>query len=271
MEEKTKKVVSSGWLGPESSSDFPDKRRIGRAMIISIFIHSLVLVAILVVKNMPQAVTVLIQREEIKANIVFMKDFGPGGGGGGSPMPAPPKPLEIPKHKMPDSIPVVSPPVSELYPPVPTLSAPIETNSANILQMSGSNPISLGTYSGGGSGGGIGKGGGDGVGEGTGGGFGDGAYAIGNGVTEPVLIYQAKPGYSPDAMRARIQGAVLLEVIVMPDGTVGKIRIIKSLDTKYGLDDEAVKAAKKWLFQPGTRLGQKVPVIIQIEMSFRLH
>ncbi|KKT81247.1 MAG: TonB family protein [Candidatus Yanofskybacteria bacterium GW2011_GWA2_44_9] len=271
MEKMVKKVVSSGWLGSESNSDSPGKRMIGSAMVISMFVHSLLLAAILVVKSMPQAVTIPVQKEEIKTNIVFLNDPGSGGGGGGSPMPAPPKPTEIPKHKRIELVPIVALPISEAPPPVPVLNVSIEANSASILQMNGVSPISLGTYAGGGSGGGIGSGKGDGVGPGTGGGFGDGAYAPGNGVTEPVLIYQVQPSYNPDAMRARIQGVVLLEAIVMPDGRVGKVRVIKSLDTKYGLDEEAVKAAKKWLFQPGMRQGQKVPVVIQIEMSFRLH
>lgn len=271
MEEKTRGVVSSGWLGPESTSDPPNKRRIGRAMAVSLFIHGLVLATVLILRSMPQVETAPVPKEEIKANIIFLKDPGPGGGGGGSPAPAPPKPMEIPKHKTPDPVPVLAPPV--IKPPllIPVLNVTIETSAAQVLQMSGANSISLGTVVGGGSGGGIGKGKGDGVGEGIGGGFGDGAYASGNGVTDPVVIKQVKPAYTPEAMRSKITGDVLLEAIVMPDGTVGKIRVIKSLDTKYGLDEEAIKATKQWLFQPGTRLGQKVAVIIKIEMSFRLH
>jgi TonB family protein len=46
--------------------------------------------------------------------------------------------------------------------------------------------------------------------------------------------------------------------------------VTRSLDTTYGLDAEAVKAVKQWVFDPGTKDGKAVPVLVQIEMSFSL-
>ena len=71
-------------------------------------------------------------------------------------------------------------------------------------------------------------------------------------------------------MRAKIQGSVLCEAIVLPDGTVGEVRIIKSLDSVFGLDQEAIKAAKQFRFRPGMRLGQPVAVIVNIQLDFTL-
>ncbi len=71
-------------------------------------------------------------------------------------------------------------------------------------------------------------------------------------------------------MRAKMQGTVLLECVVLPDGTVGDTRIVKSLDQVFGLDEQAVKAAKKWRFVPGQRLGEPVPVLVTIELTFTL-
>ena len=71
-------------------------------------------------------------------------------------------------------------------------------------------------------------------------------------------------------MRARIQGLVTMEAVVMPDGSVGDIRVTRSLDQQFGLDKEAIKTVKQWRFRPGLRLGQPVPVLIVIEMSFTL-
>ena len=56
----------------------------------------------------------------------------------------------------------------------------------------------------------------------------------------------------------------------MPDGLVGDVRITKSLDRIFGLDEEALRAAKQWLFIPGTRFGQPVPVLVVIELTFTL-
>jgi TonB family protein len=56
----------------------------------------------------------------------------------------------------------------------------------------------------------------------------------------------------------------------MPDGSVGEVKVTRSLDPIFGLDQEAIKAAKQWKFMPGTRFGQPVPVLVTIELSFTL-
>jgi TonB family protein len=98
----------------------------------------------------------------------------------------------------------------------------------------------------------------------------DGTYVPGKSVTYPRIIREVKPQYTADAMRAQIQGAVFLECIVLPDGTVGDVRVVKSLDSTFGLDQEAIRAAKQWRFQPGTRDGVAVSVVVTIELTFTL-
>lgn len=101
-------------------------------------------------------------------------------------------------------------------------------------------------------------------------GVGDGIGPRGPGVTTPVVVTQVKPNYTPEAMRAKVQGLVMVECVVMPDGTVGEARIVRSLDSRFGLDQEALTAAKKWRFKPGLLNGTPVPVIVTIELSFTL-
>ena len=84
------------------------------------------------------------------------------------------------------------------------------------------------------------------------------------------MLHEEKPQYTSDAMRAKIQGSVLLECIVRPNGEVTDVQVIRSLDPTFGLDQEAMKAARKWRFAPGTRLGEPVPVLISIELTFTL-
>jgi TonB family protein len=109
-----------------------------------------------------------------------------------------------------------------------------------------------------------------GLGKGFGGGTGGGAYKPGAGITLPRVLREVKPQYTADAMRAKVQGSVWLECIVMPDGSVGDVRVTRSLDPIFGLDQEAIKAAKQWRFSPGIRQGEPVPVIITIELTFTL-
>jgi TonB family protein len=102
------------------------------------------------------------------------------------------------------------------------------------------------------------------------GGFSGGAYRPGSGIDNPILIREVKPLYTREALQAKIEGVVLLEAVVQPDGTVSDVRIVRSLDPHFGLDREAVKAAKKWWFIPGKRQGVPVPVIVTIELTFKL-
>ena len=90
----------------------------------------------------------------------------------------------------------------------------------------------------------------------------------GSGVTAPRVVQDAKPHYVADAMRADIQGSIKLEAVVQTDGTVGEVRVVRSLDKKFGLDEEAVNAMKRWRFEPGKKDGVAVPVLVSVEMTF---
>jgi TonB family protein len=97
-----------------------------------------------------------------------------------------------------------------------------------------------------------------------------GAVRPGRGVTIPGLLQQVKPQYTADAMRMKAQGEVFLECVVLPDGSVGSVKVSRSLDPVFGLDEEAIKAARQWRFSPGMRDGQPVAVAVVIEMTFTL-
>jgi TonB family protein len=141
----------------------------------------------------------------------------------------------------------------------------IESNQASTSQ-------GVGTAGGAGTGTGtgIGQGQGSGLGAGVGGGTGGGVYRPGNGVELPRVIREVKPAYTAEAMRAKVQGTVLLECVVLPDGSVGSVEVVKSLDSTFGLDQEAIKAAKQWRFQPGRRFNEPVAVLVTIELTFTL-
>jgi protein TonB len=98
----------------------------------------------------------------------------------------------------------------------------------------------------------------------------DEVYGIGNGVTSPVPLRRPPPAYTAEAMRARVQGVVVLNCVVRPDGTCTDIRITKSLDMAFGLDQQAIASAREWRFRPGTRMGQPVPVRVTLEIGFTI-
>jgi len=64
---------------------------------------------------------------------------------------------------------------------------------------------------------------------------------------------------------------VTLSCLVLATGNVGSCKVTKSLDgNNLGLDDEALKAASRFVFKPAMRRGQSVSVMVNIIISFRL-
>jgi protein TonB len=120
-----------------------------------------------------------------------------------------------------------------------------------------------------GSGGGVGSGDGRGLGPGTGAGFGGGAFRVGNGVSPPRPIYSPDPDYSDEARKAKYQGVVTLNVVVGADGRVHDASVARSLG--MGLDEKAKEKVMTWRFDPATREGKPVPVLVSIEVSFNLY
>jgi len=95
-------------------------------------------------------------------------------------------------------------------------------------------------------------------------------YTPGNGVSLPEVVKQVKAEYTPEAMQNRIEGKVGLDTVVLADGTVGEVKVTESLDTIYGLDDNAVKAMKQWVFKPGMKDGKAVAVRVHVIMNYTL-
>ena len=98
----------------------------------------------------------------------------------------------------------------------------------------------------------------------------DTVYTVGDGVSAPTVTRQVGPQYTSEAMSNRIEGKVVLSAVVLANGKVGDVKVIRSLDSVYGLDEAAVKAMKQWEFKPGTKDGKPVAVRISIDMVFTL-
>jgi protein TonB len=84
----------------------------------------------------------------------------------------------------------------------------------------------------------------------------------------PVLIRKVRPEYTDKALKAGIEGAVLLQALIGTDGKAHNIIVVRSLG--YGLDDKAVECLRQWRFRPGTRDGFPVSSSQTIELVFRL-
>jgi len=88
----------------------------------------------------------------------------------------------------------------------------------------------------------------------------------------PVMLGNLNPEYPAFARNAGLQGMVVLEVEVYRDGTIGDIRVRRSLQSgPGGLDESAIKAVRKMKFQPGRSSGQPVDTMVIIPIEFKLN
>jgi len=94
-------------------------------------------------------------------------------------------------------------------------------------------------------------------------------YKPGHGVTPPRVTYRVDPEYSKEARKAKYQGTCVLELIVDADGKPRDLKMVRSLGK--GLDEKAMEAVEKWKFDPATKDGQPVAVLINVEVMFRLY
>jgi len=95
-----------------------------------------------------------------------------------------------------------------------------------------------------------------------------GVYRIGGDVKAPTLISKHEPEYSEEARKAKLEGTVVLSLVVGEDGTPRDIRVVKPVG--LGLDENAISAVTGWRFSPGTKAEVPVPVNCSVEVSFRL-
>jgi TonB family protein len=266
----------------------PNEKRMGGALSASLLVHIGAAALAVFISQLPAPTSTQVFRPTNPDQIVWLSTPGPGGGGGGggnnNPEPiqqlqAPGKDkLTVPVEKKPEVVPPEQ--IKEEPPQVPVLNIPAQTMASAIATLPGTleglpAPTgSQGPGSGGGAGTGVGTGSGpgqgSGLGPGYGGGTGGGVYRPGSGVEIPRIISEVKPQYTADAMRAKIQGVVELEAVVLPDGTVGDVQVTRSLDRTFGLDQKAIEAVRQWRFAPGTRFGKPVAVQVVIELTFTL-
>jgi TonB family protein len=226
-------------------------------------------------------------------HIVFlaptMPRVGGGGGGGGNQQAGPVRraqgvgsdaiTLRVRKPAPVNVSSTATEPVVDAPSPLPALVLDAKPLASGVFDQIGlpNGGVSSSTSTGPGSGGGVGTGNGSGIGSGNGpglgpgfgGGTGGGPYRPGGAVTSPRVITQVKPIYTNDALSRRIQGTVVVELIVTGEGLASHVRVVRSLDP--GLDEQAVAAVSQWRFEPGRLAGTPVNVLVTVMLDFAIH
>ena len=87
-------------------------------------------------------------------------------------------------------------------------------------------------------------------------------------ITPPKLVSKKAPKYSDAARAARLEGTTVLWVAVGVDGLPSEVLVYRPFDKD--LDEEAVKAVRRWRFKPGARKGEIVALPVFVEVDFRM-
>jgi TonB family protein len=94
-------------------------------------------------------------------------------------------------------------------------------------------------------------------------------YRVGGAVTPPELLSRGTgPAYTEEARRARVQGVVIVEVIIDERGAVTSARVLKGLP--MGLDAKALEMVRTWRYKPATFEGKPVAVYLNLTVNFAL-
>jgi protein TonB len=90
---------------------------------------------------------------------------------------------------------------------------------------------------------------------------------VGGVIKEPKKVRDVRPLYPQLALDARVQGVVIIEALVGPDGRVADAKVLRSVAM---LDDAALEAVRAWVYTPTLLNGMPTPLIMTVTVTFRL-
>jgi protein TonB len=226
------------------------KTRKGYTIPVSIMVHVVVLLAVVVV---PLLTSDELPEPTSAVRAFFVEPAAP-------PPPPPPPPPPAPKAAQAPK----TPPKTMTEPP--KFTAPVEV-PAEIKPEEG---LDLGVE--GGVAGGVEGGVPGGVVGGVVGGLPEAppppqAVRVGGQIKEPKKIKDVQPAYPDIAKQARVQGVVILECTISPQGRVSDVKMLRGIPL---LNEAAIAAVRQWVYTPTLLNGVPVPVIMTVTVNFRL-
>ncbi len=93
------------------------------------------------------------------------------------------------------------------------------------------------------------------------------AVRVGGQIKEPKKLKTVNPVYPDIAKQARVQGVVILECTISPQGKVTNVNVLRGIPL---LDAAAIDAVKQWVYTPTLLNGVPVPVIMTVTVNFKL-
>jgi periplasmic protein TonB len=95
-----------------------------------------------------------------------------------------------------------------------------------------------------------------------------GPVRVGGKIKAPSKLNNVPPAYPAMAKQARVEGTVILEATISPDGRVTELKVLRGIPL---LDNSAIDAVKQWRYSPTLLNGTPVPVVMTVTVNFRLN
>jgi TonB family protein len=92
--------------------------------------------------------------------------------------------------------------------------------------------------------------------------------STGGQITPPMKIRDVRPRYRQELVEARVQGVVLMQAKIGPDGKVRSVDVVSPVNAD--LEDEAIAAVSQWEFTPTYLNCEPVEVQMYVTMQFKL-
>ena len=92
----------------------------------------------------------------------------------------------------------------------------------------------------------------------------------GPGVAMPELVSFSKPEYPPVARRMRVEGTVVVSVLVDENGRVEEAKLLTPITQDVGINEAAVRAARGARYKPASKDGVKVKMWTRLKIPFKL-
>jgi protein TonB len=90
---------------------------------------------------------------------------------------------------------------------------------------------------------------------------------VGGQIEPPRKTHNVNPVYPQAAKRKRVEGVVILECTISPQGKVVEVKVLRSIPL---LDQAAIDAVEQWEYSPTLLNGVPVPVIMTVTLNFKL-
>ena len=93
------------------------------------------------------------------------------------------------------------------------------------------------------------------------------AVRVGGDIREPRKVVDVPPVYPEMALKARVEGIVIIEATIDERGRVREAKVLRGVPV---LDEAALEAVRQWVYTPTLLDGVPRPVIMTITVRFQI-